>query len=132
MKVVKRGGRAGLRAFSMIEMTLVIALIGILMTVAVFAFLPKLLEGKVTATKATMHTVNGALLSYKAANNTFPTTLTQLVPNYLPTAPKDGWKKEFYYNPQGTNGRPFDLISGGEDLALGTQDDIDWAKVEQE
>jgi general secretion pathway protein G len=120
------------RGFSMIEMTLVIALIGILMTVAVVAFLPKLKEGKETATKATMNTINGQLLAYKASSGVFPPGLAQLVPNYLPKLPKDGWKKEFYYAPQGLNGRPFDLISGGEDQQIGTTDDIDWAKVEQE
>lgn len=120
------------RGFSMIEMTLVIALIGILMTVAVFAFLPQLLAGKVAATKATMHQVDAALGPYKAANNAFPTSLALLSPNYLKNPPKDAWKHDFYFQVPGTNGRPYDLISPGEDGTLGTADDIDWAVVEKE
>jgi general secretion pathway protein G len=116
----------------MIEMTLVIALIGILMTVAVFAFLPQLLAGKVAATKATMRTVTAALGPYKAANNAFPTSVAQLSPAYIENPAKDAWKRDFYFQAPGTNGRPYDLISAGEDGQFGTPDDIDWAAVEKE
>jgi general secretion pathway protein G len=119
------------RAFSMVEMTLVIALIGVLMAVAVWAFVPQLLRGKEAATKATMRTVDGAMGPYKAAMNAYPTALSQLAPNFLKTAPKDAWGRDFHYAVPGLNSRPYDMISAGDDGQFGTADDIDWAKVEQ-
>ena len=128
---LKRRG-AGRRGFSMIEMTLVIALIGVLMTVAVVAFVPQLLSGKERATKATMRQVDSFMGPYRAANNAYPTALAQLAPNYLKTAPKDAWGREFHYQVPGLNNRAYDLISAGDDGQFGTADDIDLAKVEQE
>ena len=52
--------------------------------------------------------------------------------SWVKNPPKDAWKRDFYFSVPGANGRPYDLISAGEDGTLGTADDIDWAKVEQE
>ncbi len=112
------------RAFSLIELTLVIAIMGILMTVAVIAFAPRLFQAKVAATKATMRTVQSDLDSYYIQNNAYPATLNVLVPTYQQTVPMDGWKRAFYYRVPGAAGRPYDLISYGEDGQPETADDI--------
>lgn len=116
-----RSGRSG---FSLLELTLVIAIMGVLMAVAAVAFGPKLLRAKKSATVATMKTVKQELTAYEGDNNAFPAALAMLAPNYLEKAPIDGWGREFYYKVPGTGGRPYDLISRGEDGQLDTPDDL--------
>lgn len=122
------------RGFSLLEITLVIALIGLLMGVAVIAFAPTLLRGKEAATKATMRNVDQSLKSFSGSNPNagYPQTLAELVPSYLEATPKDGWGNEFYYK-VGSNraGKGYDLISLGADGTAETADDINlWDVIE--
>lgn len=112
------------RAFSLIELSLVIAIMGILMTVAVVAFGPKLMQAKTRATEASLRTVQSQIDSYYVDQNAYPPTLAALVPNYLRSVPADGWKRPFYYRVPGAMGKPYDLISFGEDGQPETPDDI--------
>ena len=121
------------RGFSLLELTLVILIIGVLMGVAAVAFGPTLLRGKTTATKASMTTLKRAITEYQGINNQYPTALAALEPDFVDPLPEDGWDNPFYYAAPGTAGRPFDLISAGEDGAYGTADDIDvWTMDEDE
>lgn len=113
------------RGFSLLELTLVILIIGVLMGVAAVAFGPALLRGKTTATKASMTTLQRAITEYQGVNNQYPAGLVSLAPNFVQQVPDDGWGNPFYYAAPGQAGRPFDLISAGEDGAYGTPDDID-------
>ncbi len=127
---MKRGKR---RAFSLLELTLVIAIMGALMAVALVAAGPKLLRAKAGATKATMRVVKQELMAYEGDKNALPTALAQLVPEYIEDKPpKDGWDQDFYYRTPGTGGKPYDLISRGKDGQLDTQDDINiWTLTDQ-
>jgi len=121
------------RGFSLLELTLVILIIGVLMGVAAVAFGPALMRGKTTATKASMTTLKNEIVAFQGFNNQYPADLTGLVPDFLESVPQDGWDNPFYYATPGTGGRPFDLISGGEDGAYGTADDINvWTMDEDE
>lgn len=113
------------RGFSLLELTLVILIIGVLMGVAAVAFGPALLRGKTTATKASMTTLQRAITEYQGVNNQYPAGLAALAPNFVQQVPVDGWGNPFYYASPGQASRPFDLISAGEDGAYGTPDDID-------
>jgi type II secretory pathway pseudopilin PulG len=107
-----------------LELTIAIAIMGVMMAVAGFAFIPYLMRAKERATRTSMHTVGENLTSYLADNGSFPATLRELVPNYLPKVPRDGWDQEFFYSPQGPRPNTFILISFGEDMQDGTDDDI--------
>ena len=120
------------RAFSMLELTLAIAIMAILMTAASVALLPRIFRAKTTVTKNTMLTVQQSLNEYKAFNNQFPASLTQLVPEYLEKPPKDGWRRDFIYIVPGAGGRPFDLISVGDDGQPGTPDDMSIWTIDDE
>lgn len=126
MNGMRTGGVRKLRrgGFSLIELTLVIAIMGILMGVAVIAFGPRLMQAKTRATEASLRVVAQEIDSYYVNNNTYPTTLNALVPNYLKSLPMDGWKRPFYYRVPGAHGKPYDLISFGEDGQPDTADDI--------
>ncbi len=116
--------RRARRGFSLLELPLVILIIGVLMGVAAVAFGPALLRGKTTATKASMTTLKRSITEFQGINNQYPTVLASLEPDFVDPLPVDGWDNPFYYAAPGTGGRPFDLISGGEDGAYGTADDI--------
>ena len=121
------------RGFSLLELTLVILIIGVLMGVAAVAFAPALLRGKTTATKASMTTLQRAITEYQGINNQYPTALAPLAPGFVQEVPNDGWDNPFYYAAPGQAGRPFDLISAGEDGAYGTPDDINvWTMKDQQ
>ncbi|MEO1278267.1 MAG: type II secretion system protein GspG [Planctomycetota bacterium] len=121
------------RGFSLLELTLVILIIGVLMGVAAVAFGPALLRGKTTATKASMTTLKRSITEFQGINNQYPAVLTALDPDFVDPLPDDGWGNPFYYAAPGTGGRPFDLISAGEDGSYGTDDDIDvWTMDEED
>lgn len=120
------------RGFSLLELTLVILIIGVLMGVAAVAFGPALLRGKTTATKASMTTLKRAITEYQGVNNQYPSTLDVLAPSFVEEVPADGWDNPFYYAAPGQAGRAFDLISAGEDGAYGTPDDIDVWNMDQQ
>lgn len=120
------------RGFSLLEITLVIALIGLLMGVAVVAFAPTLFRGKIAATKSTMRVVDQSLKSFMVEKNNYPATLAELVPNFIETSPKDGWDRELYYKVgSARQGKGYDVISFGPDGIAETPDDINlWDVIE--
>lgn len=126
MKIVRvRNAR---RAFSLLEITLVLAIIGVLMAVAAVSVIGGAERAKIKATQTSMRTVNGQLKTYHLDNNQYPPSLAVLVtakPPYLEKLPRDGWDRDFYYKVPGRNNRPYDMISAGGDGEFNTEDDID-------
>jgi general secretion pathway protein G len=120
------------RGFSLLELTLVILIIGVLMGVAAVAFGPTLLRGRTTGTKASMTTIKRAIQEFQGVNNRYPGTLAELAPNFIESVPKDGWDRDFGYEVPGAQGRPFSLISFGEDGVYPSDDDIDVWTMDQE
>ena len=127
-----RSTRQARRGFSLLELTLVILIIGVLMGVAAVAFGPALLRGKTTATKANLTRLKQAITEYQGINNQYPAGLDVLAPDYVESVPEDGWDNPFYYASPGQGGRSYDLISAGEDGAYGTPDDIDVWTLDQD
>lgn len=133
----KPGNRAPRRragaAFTLLEMMLVVAIIGILMSVAVINLVGRSDETRKKATAASMRTIVTALKGYKADKGVYPTNLNALVAEkYIEKVFKDAWKQDFIFASPGAGGKDFSLISPGPDLQQGTDDDIDWWRVDAE
>lgn len=119
--------RRSARGFSLLEITLVLVIIGILMAVAALNFGVFGGKARVRATKTTIGVVKQALEAYKLENGAYPDTWnTLLASKMLDTSKKnfDAWDRPLRYQIPGRNGQAFDLISTGEDGQPGTPDDI--------
>lgn len=116
-------------AFTLIEIILVIALLGILTSALAVALVKSGNQAKIDLTYTAMDTIKQQLDTYNIRNGKYPTTvdgLRVLVPNYLPQKSlNDPWKNPYaYYSPvQGIAGG-FDLRSTGPDGLAQTEDDI--------
>ena len=128
--------RAARRAFSLLEITLVLVIIGLLMGVAAVNLLGTTERARIRTTRASMANYKTNISTYMVNNaNTLPPTLKTLVDakyveaNNVGLPPQDAWDKDFYYQPApDARNNPYQLISAGPDKEFGTPDDIDlWA-----
>jgi general secretion pathway protein G len=126
----RRVGREAARAFSLLELTLVLAIIAALMGVAAFALLGQGTRAKIRATQVSLRTIQTAVGQYQLNHSTYPDTLARLVqvqPPYLEgRSMQDAWNRPIYYRTPGLGGREYTLMSGGPDGDIGTPaDNID-------
>ncbi|MBM4108236.1 MAG: prepilin-type N-terminal cleavage/methylation domain-containing protein [Phycisphaerae bacterium] len=107
---------ASARGFSLLELTMVILLIGILTAAAALSLGGFVGRGKVRVTQSSLTTIKGALEGYKLQENVLPPDLRTLVTaKYLDDkAIVDAWNRPFIYVVPGRNNRPFELQSRGE------------------
>lgn len=120
-------GRA--KGFSLLELMLVVAIIGVLMAAVAWNLVGAGERAKRRVTMANMDTIRSALRMYNLNNNMYPPHLEALRMGALPylsedKALQDGWGRDFVYQTPGASGRPFDLISLGSDAQFGTEDDL--------
>lgn len=117
-----RRGRAG---FSLLELVLVLVILGLLATVGTLAVGPLLNNAKIATTKSTMGTIKTAITSYQLQNGSLPASIQAMVPNYLEAGNlNDDWEQPLYYLATPGAAEPYQLISGGPDMEIGTEDDI--------
>lgn len=113
--------------FSLIELILVIVILGVLMSVVTINVLGQGKRAKIGATEASLDTIRMSLNNYHLEYSEYPPTLVTLqTTQYLSEekALKDGWGRAFFYRVPGSNSRPYDLSSVGED-PNDLSDDID-------
>lgn len=115
---------AARRAFTLVEVIIALVIIGVLGAIVGYSLTGMVGSAKVSATEASMKTVQGALKFYFTEYNTYPPTLQLLVDTRkLDELPKDGWGNLLeYYSP--TTAFPYELISRGPDGLPQTADDI--------
>ncbi len=107
------------KGFSLLEIVLVMAIIGILLGVVALNVGSFGNTGKIRATEASMNTIQTALDTYHLSHSAYPPTLDTLRTMKLPLLPankpiQDGWKQAFHYNPKpNAQGMPYTLISFG-------------------
>lgn len=121
-----RNNRRRRAAFTLLEMMLVVAIMGILMSVAVWNIVGAGDKARIRATEGSMKTIESALKAYKTDKGSFPNSLQALVAAKLMDDKfKDAWKRDIEYRSPGANGRDYSLVSAGPDGQIGTEDDID-------
>lgn len=126
-------------AFTLLEIMLVVAIIGVLLSVAIYKMGPALDVAKGTKTRADVQMIRTMLLSYNGMNGFYPSTeqgLNALVsrPGSEPAPsswrrlmeelPKDAWGMTYIYrNPGRKNTSGYDVFSAGPDRIPDTSDD---------
>lgn len=126
MNVRNRRAQSG---FTLIEVMVVVAILGILATIVMTNVIGKDDQARVTTTMASLSSVAKSLDLYKLDNHKYPTTdegLGALVEKpasaktypdggYLSRLPEDPWGNVFQYVYPGSSGRKYDLYSLGAD-----------------
>lgn len=130
MSLPRRRRQAG---FTLIEVMVVVAIIGILALIIVPNVVGKDDQARVTSTKASLSAVANALELYKLDNYRYPSTeagLDALVNRspearvfpdggYLKKTPVGSWEHPLQYVTPGSSGKAYDLYSLGADNAEG-------------
>lgn len=112
--------------FTLVELMVVIAIIGILATVILPKLLKNIGKGQRAAAQLQIRSFEGALDMYYADNYKYPDALSGLVPDYIKKVPNDPWKNPYYYSSTSQHGQDVDLASYGKDAAPGgTGDNAD-------
>jgi general secretion pathway protein G len=115
------------RAFSLLELMLVVAIMGVLMAVVGYNVLGAGERAKKRATEATLNNVSNALKAYNLEQSTYPPELQLLITTKHLDNIKlaDGWGTPLIYDPRAVNEtQPFQLGSAGPDKNSGSADDI--------
>jgi general secretion pathway protein G len=124
------------RAFTLVEIMLVVAILGILAALVIPRIAGKSEEARVTRTQADIKGgIKTALDEFEVDNGFYPSSLQDLLtpPHnaknwhgpYLDQAPLDGWNAPYLYAfPGKHNPTGYDLWSAGPDSKSGDQDDI--------
>lgn len=81
-------------------------------------------RARIAVTQSTRASLDQMVVSFEAANGTYPPTLNLLVPTYTTTIPLDGWQRPFIFKLTPNGPKPFDLRSVGPDGIPGNADDI--------
>lgn len=124
-RVGRRAGVAG--GFSLLEITLVLVIIGLLLAGAAVAIGPAFLRAQEKTTKNSMKVIQTQIDSFKLNNLRLPESLDELVPGFIQEKSQlnDGWSNPFYYIAYGANLTPeYDLVSAGPDGQFDTEDDL--------
>ncbi len=128
---LRRRVRSG---FSLVEIMVVIAIIGLLMTVVGVNVVARYIDAQIAATKIQMGQVQQELEIYSTKHKgKYPSTSEGLaaMKKYFPNeeVPQDAWGNDFEYFSPGTHGdHPWEVISMGSDGKEGGSDnaaDID-------
>ncbi len=122
-------GHAGLMArpgFSLIELTAVLVILGLLMAGAAIAVPKQIQKARIKTTKTSMVTIKTAINTYMAENaGDAPASIAVLIPTFIEQGSEvDSWENPYYYRATPGGTQPYDLISAGPDKEFSTPDDI--------
>lgn len=119
--------------FSLIEITAVILMIGILAAAAAVAILPQVNKARVNTTKNSMRTVKTQINSYMVEHAAPPSSLQILIGQYLEEgSDQDAWGTPLYYRVTTGAARPYELVSAGPDRDFSTpEDNVDLWTLDQ-
>jgi len=131
---------ASKKAFTLVEMLLVVTIIGILAALVIPKIVGRSEQARQTAARADLSSIKTALDAFEVDNGFYPKAIQDLVtaPSnaknwhgpYLDKLPQDPWGNNYvYYFPGKHNTGAYDLLSVGPDGKEGTDDDVgNWTK----
>ncbi len=111
--------------FTLVELMVVIAILGLLATFVVLNVLPAQTEAERTKAKADIATIEQGLQMYRIQQRRYPTTaegLAVLDGTTIQRLPVDPWGNPYQYAAPGRAG-PFDIYSYGADGVQGGEDE---------
>jgi general secretion pathway protein G len=140
-RIIRRAG------FTLVELILVITILGILAGVVTVNIVGSGEKARKNAAKTEIRTIEAAIEMFEIHMGRLPTEdegLEALVVNpddnpewsgpYLKRkqAPRDPWKQDYIYDPEGDRGMNYDLYSPGSDGQADTDDDIgNWEEEDE-
>jgi general secretion pathway protein G len=120
------------RGFTLLELLVVIAIIGLLATLAAPRYFGKIEHTKAQVARAQIEMIDKAVTQYRLDTGSLPsagaglgalmaqpTGLEGWEGPYLKKLQADPWDQPYVYRAPGTEGRDFEIVSFGEDGALG-------------
>jgi len=126
------------RAFTLIELLLVLMILSILAIVVVPKYFGRVEDSRIKAARGEVSNIKTAISTFEVDTGRLPTSdegLRALVErpgdlqgwksSYIDKVPVDPWGHEYVYRCPGTNGKDFDLLSCGPDGHEGGGDDVE-------
>ncbi len=124
------------KGYTLLELMIVVAIVGILVSLAIPSFQQSALKAKEAALKQNLFTMRAVLDQYYADRGDYPESLEAVVEGkYLRSIPIDPMTKssttwtEIYEDPEEGDDSPagiFDIKSGSDDLAMDGTPYKDW------
>ncbi len=113
----KAVGGGGARGFTLVELMIVVVILALLASIAVYSYSRILDRSKQKKAMIDMNTFVGALDAYYGEKGHYPDNsegLKALVPEFIKSIPNDPWGHPYQYVQPGRTA-PFDIISYGAD-----------------